>query len=117
MKFEWPHSKICPVSSSEIVPNTSSWWEGSKYSPIYIFSEDTFKIVIDSAKNEIQTLLFSVIFRGVLWTTFYTISPWCNVIKRMKALEFFLQSAKSMQIEKESDQQSDLIGRRYSFDI
>ena len=41
----------------------------SKYSPIYIFSGDTFKIVIDSAKNEIQTFLYSVIFRGF---TFYT---------------------------------------------
>ena len=36
----------------------------SKYSPIYTFSGDTFKIVIDSVKNEIQTFLYSVIFRG-----------------------------------------------------
>ena len=53
------------------------WWSHhSKYSPIYIFSGDTFKIVIYIAKNEIQTFLYSVIFRGVLWTTFYTKSPW-----------------------------------------
>ena len=36
----------------------------SKNSPIYTFSGDTFKIVIDSVKNEIQTFLYSVIFRG-----------------------------------------------------
>ena len=48
----------------------------SKYSPIYIFSGDTFKIVIDSAKNEIQTFLYSVIFRGVSWTTFNINSLW-----------------------------------------
>ena len=50
----------------------------SKYSPICLFSGDTLKIVIDSAKKKIQTFLYIEIFRGVLWTTFYTNSPWCN---------------------------------------
>ena len=48
----------------------------SKYSPICLFSGDTLKIVIDSAKKKIQTFFYIEIFRGVLWTTFYTNSPW-----------------------------------------
>ena len=36
----------------------------SKYSPIYIFSRDTFKIVIDSAKKNIQTFLYSAKLKG-----------------------------------------------------
>ena len=70
MKFEWPHNKIWPQKLLQIFQVTGR--EGrfgfvklghcSKYSPIYIFSGDTFKIVIDSAKNEIQTFLYSVIF-------------------------------------------------------
>ena len=30
LKFEWPHNKISPGSSSENTPNTSSQWEGRK---------------------------------------------------------------------------------------
>ena len=48
----------------------------SKYSLMCLFSGDTLKIVIDSAKKKIQTFFYIEIFRGVLWTTFYTNSPW-----------------------------------------
>ena len=42
------------------------------YSPICLFSGDNFKIFINSTKKELETFLYSAVFRGVLWTPSYT---------------------------------------------
>ena len=51
------------------------------FSPICLFLEGTFKIVIDIAKKKVQTFLNSAMFRGVLWTHSYIDSPWWVMLR------------------------------------
>ena len=58
------------------------------FSPICLFLEGTFKIVIDIAKKKVQTFLNSSMFRGVLLTPSYINSPWCLTLKLTKNVQF-----------------------------
>ena len=73
-KFEWPQNKLLPRSSLWLLIFQVSGKAGrfglvkpghpSKHSSICLVLGNTFKIIIDSAKKKIQTLLYSAMLRG-----------------------------------------------------